>query len=107
MKDSNIKDIEIGKSAIKTTDVIKTNDKNFEVFKEYNKVLLSFPNAPDPFLHHRREEYRKLQGGPASKTVFDRLTRIIKKTQTSFDNLNTTKPKNNRTSEIYMAASNK
>ena len=48
VKESNIKDLELGKGK-------KTTDKNFEVFKEYNRVLLSFPNAPDPFLNHKRE----------------------------------------------------
>ena len=53
----------------------RTIDKNFEVFKEYNKVLLSFANAPDPFLNHKREQYRKLQGQKGDKNVFNRLTK--------------------------------
>ena len=63
IKESNIKD-----------NGRKCDDKNFEVFKRYNKVLLSYPNAPDPFLYHKREVYRKLQGLEAEKNVFDRLT---------------------------------
>ena len=52
----------------------KNRDKNFEVFKEYNKKLLSFPTAQDPFLTHKREQYKKLQGQEAGSNVFNRLT---------------------------------
>lgn len=57
VKETNIKDIEAGLGQSK-----KNKDKNFEVFKEYNKKLLSFPTAPDPFMERKREQYKKLQG---------------------------------------------
>lgn len=46
-------------------------DKHFEVFKEYNKKLLSFPVVNDPFMARKRQQYKKSNAGP---TVFDRLT---------------------------------
>lgn len=45
-------------------------DKHFEVFKEYNKKLLSFPVVNDPFMARKRQQYKKSNVGPS---VFDRL----------------------------------
>ena len=55
VRETNIKDMD---PAFKRSK--KTKDKNFEVFKEYNRKLLSFPTANDPFMAHKRMQYKKL-----------------------------------------------
>ena len=69
-----IKEVKESSIFAPSTDGKKIDDKNFEMFKGYNKALLSFPTAQDPYLTHKCEQYRRLQGQNAQKNVFDRLT---------------------------------
>ena len=76
-----IKEVKESSIFAASTNGKKIDDKNFEVFKEYNKALLSFPTEQDPYLTHKREQYRRLQGLNTQKNVFNRLT------QTSSDDV--------------------